>query len=265
MTYNLNRIFTISGASAETEEAPIAWLMDFQTGVGASGTASPQLPSAGRYGFARSFLNLWHYDSVNSSDEVLNTGISHILLPAQSVNQDSTPNSTLPRLEVSLKDSALDGKWIRFALESNPDNYLEWSASGRQDFYSDSRFHQEYFFISVGAPTLVGDSFSWARDELMVITVEDQTAPAPVSSTTGKKAWGALVELGVSADVLAIGSNEELTPGEESARLTIRYNPNLARGRKVTDDLSREWDVRGSRAIMERRFLQFDLTRVVQN
>ena len=99
----------------------------------------------------------------------------------------------------------------------------------------------------------------------MVIIVEGMTAPSPVSETTGKRAWGTLVELGVTADILAIGSTETLTPGEESAGLTIRYNADLARGKKATDDLGREWDIKGSRTIHERRYLQFDLTRRVQN
>ena len=52
--YKLNRIVQISGASAETAERPIRWRMDWQTGLGIGGTASPQLPSAGRFGFCRS-------------------------------------------------------------------------------------------------------------------------------------------------------------------------------------------------------------------
>ena len=265
MTYSLNRICTISGASAETEDRAIAWRCDFQTGIGAAGTADAQLPSAGRYAFARGYLNLWTYSDIYDTDTLSSVAPPMLLLPAQSVNADSTPDVSLPRMEVSLKESALDNKWIRFRPERlASDNYLEWTATGRQDYFSDSQFFQEYFFVEVGSATLHGAAFSWDRDESVIWTVEDQIIAAPVSETTGKKVWCNLVELGVSVDVLAIGSNEELTPGEESARLTVRYNPNIARGRKVTDDLDREWDVKGSRPIRERRYLQFDLTRVVQ-
>ena len=264
MSYNLNRIFTISGASAETSEQSIRWLLDYVTGLGASGTADPQLPSHGRYGFARAFLSLWTYSDIHSTDSLLDTAISHILLPAQSVNADSTPDTVIPRMEVALKDSAVTDKWIRFFREDDPESFLEWTATGREDFFSDSKFNQEFYFVKVGTPTLTGTAFSWLRDDLMAIEVEGQTLAAPVSETTGKKIWGSLVEYGVTSDVLAIGSVETLTPGEESARLTTRYNPALARGRKATDDLGREWDIKGSRAIRERRFLQYDLTRVVQ-
>ena len=265
MTYNLNRIFVISGASAETAERPIQWRMDWQTGIGAPGTASPQLPSAGRYGFARGFLNLWTHSDVFDTDSLLSVAPPVLLLPALSVKADGTPDDALPRLEVSLKDASLEDVWIRFGREDAPDSFIEWTATGRQDFYADSQFFQEFFFVQIESPELVGAAFSWARDDGMVITVEGQTLAAPVSETQGKKIWGNLIEYGVTADVLAIGSVETLTPGEESARLTIRYDGKLARGRKAVDDLNREWDIRGSRAIQERRYLQFDLTRRVQN
>ena len=265
MTYRLNRIFTISGASAETAERPIEWRCDFQTGLGIGGTASPQLPSAGRYGFARNFLNLWTYSDIHDTDSLLDFAPPMLLLPAQSVLADSTPDTVTPRLEVALKDAALEDVWIRFARESAPANFVEWTATGRQDYYSDSPYFQEFFFVQVESPELVGPPFEWNRDEGIVFTVENQTLAAPVSETAGKKVWGNLIEYGVTSDVLAIGSVETLTPGEESARLTTRYNAALARGKKALDDLNREWDIRGSRAIQERKYLQYDLSRVVQD
>ena len=264
MTYRLNRIFTISGASAETAEQPIKWRMDWQTGLGIGGTASPQLPSPRRYAFARGFLNLWTSSDIHDTDSLLDYAPPMLLLPAQSVNADSSPDTVTPLLETALKDSALEDVWVRFAREDAPDNFVEWTATGRQDYYSDSDYFQEFFFVQVESPELIGAAFSWARDDLMVFTVENQTLAAPVSETLEKKVWGNLTELGVTADILAIGSVETLTPSEESARLVTRYDGNLARGKKATDDLNREWDIRGSRAINERRYLQYDLTRVVQ-
>lgn len=265
MKYKLNRIFTISGASAETAESGIRWRMDWQTGLGIGGTASPQLPSPGRYGFCRNFLNLWTHTDIHDTDSLLSYAPPMLLLPAQSVRADGTPDDALPRLEVSLKDSALEDVWIRFAREDALAHFVEWTATGRQDYYADSPYFQEYFFAQIESAELVGNAFSWNRDDAMVITVQGQTIAAPVSETQGKRVWGELREYGVTADVLAIGSVETLTPGEESARLTIRYNADLARGKKATDDIGREWDIRGSRSIGERRYLQYDLTRRVQN
>ena len=263
--HSLNRIFTVSGGSAETEERAIEWRMDWQTGIGAAGTASPQLPSHGRYAFCRGFLNLWTYSDIYDTDTISSVNPPMLLLPARSVLENSEPDNTLPALETSLKDAAVTDKWIRFRPVSNDaDNYVQWTATGRRDYYADSPFFQEFFFVEVDTPTLVGDSFSWLRDDAIIITVEDQTIPASASETLNKKAWGRITEYGISVDVLAIGSDEYQTPGEESARLILRYDANLARGKSVTDDLNREWTVKGARAIRERRFLEFDLSRRVQ-
>ena len=266
MAYNLNRIFTVSGGSAETAERPISWRMDWQTGIGAAGTASPQMPSAGRYGFARGYLNLWTYSDIYDTDSLLDVAPPMLVLPARSVNADSTPDDVTPALETSLKEAAVTDKWIRFRPERlASDNYVEWTATGRQDYFADSDFFQQFFFVSVGSATLHGAAFAWERDESIIITVEDQQFPAPVSETTGKKAWGKLTELGISLDLLAVGSDEYQTPGEESARLIMRYDESIARGKSVTDDLGRVWTVKGSRSIRERRYMEFDLSRRVQN
>ena len=71
------------------------------------------------------------------------------------------------------------------------------------------------------------------------------------------------MEFGTTQDIIAVGAVEHQTPSEESARLIVRYNSDIARGKKVIDDLNREWDVKSSRAIHERRYLQFELSRVV--
>ncbi len=263
MRFKLNRIFQISGASAETAERGIRWRMDWQTGLGIGGTASPQLPSPGRYGFCRGFLNLWTYSDIFDTDSLLSVAPPMLLLPAQSVRADGTADDSLPRLEVSLKDSALEDVWIRFAREDAPENFVEWTAVGRQDYFADSPYFQEFFFVQVESSELVGAAFEWARDDLMLFTVEGQTLAAPVSQTPDKKVWGELTEFGATVDIVAVGATEHQTPSEESARLIVRYNSDIARGRKAIDDLGRGWDIRGSRAIHERRFLQFELSRVV--
>ena len=89
MTVTLNRIFTVSGGSAETAERAIEWRMDWQTGIGAAGTADAQLPSHGRYAFARGYLNLWTYSDIYDTDTISSVNPSMILLPAQSVLADS--------------------------------------------------------------------------------------------------------------------------------------------------------------------------------
>ena len=264
-TYQLNRIVTVSGASAETEERPIEWRMDFQDGIGISGTATTQLPSLGRYAFNRgSYSGSWHYDEVHSTDALLKIAIPTLELGAISINPDGSANSVLPTLEASLTDATLDGVEVRFRPERLPDtNYFKWTATGRSDYFpSEAKFH-EFVFVYVESPELVGAAFEWDRNERVFFSVEGITAPQSTSETTNRKAWGQLSEMGITSGIVAVGSSEIQTTSEETARLVIRYDPDLGHGKSVTDDLGRAWTVRSSRAIQNRRYLEFELYRVV--
>ena len=109
----------------------------------------------------------------------------------------------------------------------------------------------------------MGEPFEWDRNERVFFSVEGITAPQSTSETTNRKAWAALYELGLTSGIVSVGSSEIQTTSEETARLVIRYDPDLAQGKSVTDDLGREWTVRSSRAIQNRRFLEFELFRLV--
>ena len=263
--YRLNRVVTISGASAETEEQPIEWRFDYQDGIGISGTASTQLPSLGRYAVNRgSYSGSWHHDEVHDTDALLATSIPTLELGAQSIYADGTPNTILPSLEASLTDATLENVEVRFRPERLPDdNYFRWTATGRGDYFpGEAKFH-EFIFLYVESPELVGDSFSWDRNERVFFSVSGITAPQSIGEVSNRKAWAQLVELGITSGIVAVGSSELQTTSEETARLVIRYDPDLAQGKKVTDDLGREWTVRSSRAIRDRRFLEFELFRLV--
>ena len=263
--YRLNRIVTVSGASAETEERPIEWRMDFHDGVGISGTASTQLPSLGRYAFNRgSYSGSWHYDEVHDTDSLLATSIPTLELGAISINADGSPNTILPSIEASLTDATLDNVEVRFRPERlDSDNYFKWTATGRSDYFpSESKFH-EFIFVYVESPELVGDAFSWDRNERVFFSVSGITAPQSIGEVSNRKAWAALYELGITSGIVSVGSSEIQTTSEETARLILRYDPDLAQGKAVTDDLGREWTVRSSRAIQNRRYLEFELYRLV--
>ena len=263
--YRLNRVVTISGASAETSEQPIEWRFDYQDGIGISGTASTRLPSHGRYAYNRgSYAGSWHYDEVHDTDALLATSIPTLELGAQSIYADGTPNTILPSIEASLTDATLDGVEVRFRPERLPDtNYFRWTATGRSDYFpGEAKFH-EFIFVYVESPELVGDSFGWDRNERVFFSVEGITAPQSIGEVSNRKAWGAITELGIVSGIVSVGSDNLQTASEETARLVIRYDPDLAQGKSVTDDLGREWTVRSSRAIRDRRFLEFELFRLV--
>ena len=263
--FRLNRVCRVSASSGRTVERPIEWRFNFQSGIGASGTATSELPATGKYGFARAFLSLWHYDTVHDTDALLTTPIQSVEL-GSAVNEDGSPDSLTPDVEVALKDSALVGKWVRFRPERLPDsNYVQWTATGRADYFSDSVKFQQFFFVDVASPELHGPPFEWDRDESVIFSVQGQTAPAPVAETEDKKVWCQLNEYGATADILNVGSTEHQTPSTETARAVIRYDDSLARGVSLTDDKNRLWQIVGSRSIVDRRYIEYQLSRVVQD
>ena len=262
--FRLNRICYVSASSGRTEERPIEWRFNHQSGIGASGTATSELPATGKYGFARGFLNLWHFNDVHDSDALLSVPIQAIEL-GSAVNEDGSPDTLTPDAQTALKDAALVGKSVRFRPERvRPDNYVQWVSSGRADYFADSPKFQQFFFIDVESPELVGAPFEWDRDELVIFTVEGQTAPSPVSEIMDKKVWAQINEYGNTVDIVNVGSTEYQTPATETARAVIRYDDSLARGKKLTDDKNREWDITSSRSIADRRYIEFQLSRVVQ-
>ena len=261
--FKLNRICHVSASSGRTEEQPIEWRFNFQDGLGISGTADTQLPSTGKYAFDRSFASSWHYDECHDTDALLTLRIPTIQL-GKAVFENGELDTLTPDAETALKDGALVGKWIRFRPERLPEsNYVQWQGQGRGDYFADSAKFQEFFFCDVASPDLVGPPFEWLRDEPVIFTVEGQTAPASISDTADKKCWAQINEYGATQDVISVGSTEHQTPSTETARAVIRYDDSLARGKKLTDDKGRTWDVVGSRSIVDRRFIEFQLSRVV--
>ena len=262
--FKLNRIAYVSASSGRTAEQPIEWRFNFQDGLGISGTADTQLPATGKYAFDRSFASSWHhYDECHDTDALLTLRIPTIQL-GKAVFENGDLDTLTPDAETALKDAALVGKWVRFRPERvSPDNYIQWQGQGRGDYFSDSAKFQEFFFADVASPELVGPPFEWLRDEPVIFSVEGLTAPASISDTADKKCWAQINEYGATQDVISVGSTEHQTPSTETARAVIRYDDSLARGRKLTDDKNRTWDIVSSRSIVDRRFIEFQLSRVV--
>ena len=91
----------------------------------------------------------------------------------------------------------------------------------------------------------------------------------PVTTTTNRRIWAEIRERGASAGIQKTGDDRdaktEVLTGEqtEEAEFLTRYDPGLAIGQRITDDLERVWDVVSTRTILDRRFLQFDGRRTV--
>ena len=263
MTYvpRLNRVFTLTASAITTTAILIPWRYTFY-GAQADGpitTPTTSLPSVGKYAWSASLLGSHEFSDVDTSANIIAATITELEIGYNSVNEDGSPNTNLP-LPGLLQDEHLRGKEIRFGPASlYPSSYVRFMAGGRSEYFpDDSRFGQ-FFFIEVdGDITLVGDAFTLESDDDVIITVEDQTAQASVDTPTEHKVFGELKELGVIQSISTSGSLIT-TSRDQSAYLTIRYDPRFLAGETVVDDLSRTWRVVSSRPISERRFIEYDM------
>ena len=261
-TPKLNRIFTVRASSITTAETLIPWRFS-SYGAVASGFGQPQteLPSDGKYAWSASLLGSHSFANVNTSAKLTTATVTELELGANSVNPDGSANSALPNPGDVLRDETLAGKEIRFGPASLfPDSYISFTASGRNDYFTNDSKYEEFFFIAIdGAITHVGDPFTLQSDTDIIVTVEGQTASAAISTPmefTG--VWGQLIEQGLTSSIAASGS-VLTTTREQTATLQMRYDPRLLAGESVVDDLGRQWRVTSSRPIRDRRFLEYDL------
>ena len=85
-----------------------------------------------------------------------------------------------------------------------------------------------------------------------------------VVERTTRRVWGRILERGAEAGLLTLTTDTDPVPGTvEVAEFVIRYDVNLAIGNVLVDDLGREWALRSSRSILDRRYLEFEGTRNV--
>ena len=263
MTYvpRMNRVFTLTASAITTTEILIPWRYTFY-GAQADGpitTPTTSLPSVGKYAWSASLLGSHAFGDVDTSAKIIAAGITELELAANSVNEDGSPNTNLP-LPGLLQDEHLTGKEIRLGPASlYPDSYVRFVAGGRNEYFpDDSRFGQYFFIVVDSSITAVGDSFTLESDTDVIFSAEAQTAQASIATPTEHKVFGELKELGVQQSISTSGSLIT-TSRDQSAYLTIRYDPRYLAGETVVDDLSRTWRVVSSRPIGDRRFIEYDL------
>ena len=158
------------------------------------------------------------------------------------------------------------GKQIRFyPADDYPDSYVQFTASGRDDYPPENAKFREYFFIEVTAGTVsrVGSDFTLTASKEIIITIEGQASTTTLSEpTTYPKIWGEIEELGITQDIATVGNLLETT-AQASATLAIRYRADLQNATSILDDLGRLWRVKGSRSRGDRRYIEYDLARVI--
>ena len=261
----MNRVFTLTASAISTTEALIPWRYGHY-GAEADGpltTPVTSLPSVGKYAWSASLLGSHAFDDVDTANKIVAATITELELGRNSVNEDGSPNTALPPPGEILRDDDTDtltGKEVRFGPASlYPDSYVKFTAGGRSDYFTTDSRYLEFFFITVdGSISKVGSNWTLEPDTDIIVTVQDQTADVSVATPSSYTVWGELREFGIQQNITTSGT--VFTTGrEQTATLTIRYNPKYLVGEKVVDDLDREWRVTSSRPIGDRRFIQYDL------
>ena len=254
-TPRLSRIFTVSGSSTTTERRLIAWGFDTFT----TGFVDDQ---AGEWQAFAGFQSLLA-DAAMAS--VYASTANSLQFNPQSVNADGTDQADLPRLGdlLDVDNRADDGGWVRLSLADNPGAYIQWTVT---QAYLRNSGEILIDFANDGGQ-LVGDDFVIGCDSYIELRLERRLADQSQTTTTNRPAWGELTERGSALgviDITAVEGGQAVTGSQEEAGAVVRYDPDLAIGTSLTDDLDREWLIRGSRTLQDRRYLEFDLVRNVQ-
>lgn len=238
----LNRIFTVSGSTTETVNAQIRW------GVNSRADASPD--AAGEWRVPGLTGDLTAQDLIDDRASLLE-------IYQDTVNPDGSQQTDIDGWQTR-REQADEGQWLRL-YSADGESYLEATVS----FLSSLRPYE--IEVKSASWALTGVDFPIPESGYLSFALERHTADQSTASVTNRKAWGELTERGSALGVIDLTTGGQATTGsQEEATAVIRYDARLAIGMVLTDDLDRVWTIRGSRTVGDRRFLEFDLTRIVQ-
>ena len=269
-TPRMNRIFTITASRELTADTLLAWRFGTYSAEPFGryiGLFTTVLPSLGRYAWVDRNDSTFAFEDVDTAQEIVDADIGELELGRNSVNDDATANSILPIPGNVLEHAALVGMEVRFAPANEyPDNYVSFVSDGRADYPTNDAKFGEFFFIRVRPGTIerTGNDFTLLNTEEVIVTVEGQVAASSLADSLAFPGiWGELNEQGISQAISATG-DVLTTSSQQTASLIVRYRSDLLAGTTVTDDLQREWRVTSSRPIRDRRYVLYELARVVQ-
>ena len=92
--------------------------------------------------------------------------------------------------------------------------------------------------------------FTWGPDTYIQCRFERHQADIAVVERIDMPVWGSLTERGSVLGVVQTTFEGPVTAeSQENATAQVRYDPALAIGSMLTDDLEREWSISGSRTL----------------
>ena len=264
----LNRIFTVTASSERQVSSPIEWRYDAYSAEplqGYFGLYEITLPAVGKWVWTLADA-IQSLSSVNTAQAVIDAEIDGLEIGRNSVNDDGTPNAVLPIPGDTLEPAELTNVEVRLGVAANFDtDYLRFMATGRSDYFSNDEKFREILEIEIDASTmtLVGSDFTFTETGEILITVAGQATSATLTNpVTFGGVWGEMFEEGFSESINVTGL-ELSTAATARATFRTRYRFELLSGDTVVDDLSRAWNVASSRVLRDRRFIEYDLTRLI--
>ena len=260
-TPNLNRLVRISGATTTNRFVPTRRLYDPNRLI-------PLTDSLTNHGRLRVFdADGGVNDELLTADAIVARTLTGIQvseytkdLPEDSVNIDFIDAWYIPQGQLN------PGETRRFFI-LNPnanvhDNYVQFDVLDEPTVQGSPE--NQIYDVPLANGVLVGDNFDLPRTAFWVIGVSGIGAVEAVSSDpVSQRAWASILERGAEAGLISVGDDTEFGT-EETATFVTRYDPTRGIGGTITDDLGRVWAVRGSRTILDRRFLEYTAARNVR-
>ena len=263
----LNRLVTVRGARTRGENVPKVWVFDnpgygqvngVQVLGGQNVRLSPPLTANGTWTCLNSLAQptptpTTAGDLVNIAylgySSLLTENGADVETPRPQVVTGITPPKAF------LYDD--DGNEV-LAWNLNANNYLHGLESGGQLINT--------YLVSVANGALTGDDYTLAGADDGFPNGSIGFEASKVSTQTigsfDKRVWARITESGQQAGILSLSAGD-ITVTEVFASILTRFDPEFEVAETVIDDRRREWRVSDSHSILDRRYMQIELTRTV--
>ena len=254
----LNRLFTVSGISTETVRGPIRW--GFNTRQEDSTFSVSVLPGAYYVRTPGGFFGEPVTAAQTSAMAIAALQPNVVGFLVETVNADGSLQTDVPSIAGVTPDD--ENHWVRI---STPDAY----ALG---IYVEANVS----FVTVRATDVtlrltdvqyVGSAdFVWGADTFVIVLLERHEADQSITEVSNRPTWGRITERGSGLAIVETAVEGTLTSeSQETATVLVRYDPGRAIGTSVVDDLGRVWAVSSTRTLIDRRYLEYSLSRTVSS